>query len=75
MDHMVYSALRRKLAAAEAAGDFERIERIRGMLAVSATVATAPADLIEIIEPPIHHQVIDLPDVTDLDESIVDGDE
>lgn len=39
MDHMVYSALRRKLTAAKAIGDLERINRIRAMMPVSEEVS------------------------------------
>lgn len=51
MDHMVYSALRRKLAAAQANGDLERIDRLRGMMAVPAEApAEAPLEVPAIDE-------------------------
>ena len=76
MDDMVYSALRRKLAAAQAIGDLERMDRLRGMMAVSADVSSeVSADVIEVVERLID-PVIDPPDGTDLDvEATVDTDE
>lgn len=61
MADMVQSALRRKLAAAQAVGDVHRISILRGMMASDAAeevrteVAApeeAPAPVVEIIEPP-----------------------
>ena len=76
MGDMVYSALRRKLAAAEAIGDLERIERLRGMMTVSVEAPSeVAADVVEIAEQQIEQVMDDPPDVTDLDESIVDADD
>jgi hypothetical protein len=52
MADMVYSALRRKLAVAEAAGDFKWVDRIRGaMKPLEAEVPQVPAEVPEIDEP------------------------
>lgn len=65
MDGMVYSALRRKLAAAQAVGDIERIDRLRGMMAVSLpTSSPVPALVVEIVEPePGIDQAVDSADL------------
>lgn len=61
MADMVYSALRRKLAAAQAVGDVQRINILRGMMRAGATkeVRTeveapeeAPVAVVETVEPP-----------------------
>lgn len=52
MTDMVHRALRRKLAAAEAVGDMERADLIRGRMGEAEDVPeNAPAD-VPVVEPP-----------------------
>lgn len=82
MGDLVHNALRRKLAAAEAIGDLEHIDRLREMMGRSPEVPSKASWVVtdweeviskakehaanERVEPPMD-QVTDLSDVTDLD--------
>jgi len=75
MADMVQSALRRKLAAAQAVGDLERIDVLRRMMTVPADVpADVPAEAPAIVDPPID-EVIDDPTAATGDEPFPDREE
>ena len=51
MGDLVHNALRRKLAAAEAAGDVERVDRIRRTMGTPSTRHKPVAEVAPIVEP------------------------
>jgi hypothetical protein len=77
MADMVQNALRRKLAAAQAVGDLDRINLLRGMMGLRAEVPAepvpveVPAEVPEIFEPKLPQpepEVSWLDDTEDRDE-------